>query len=49
MICAYSELYLQDAMQNLGEMTEYAHDECGADLEKVFRCFTICGLAERFD
>ncbi|MBR3058326.1 MAG: helix-turn-helix transcriptional regulator [Clostridiales bacterium] len=49
MICAYSELYLQDAMQNLGEMTEYAHDACGADLEKVFRCFTICGLAERFE
>ena len=49
MICAYSELYLQDAMQNLGEMTEYAHDACGDDLENVFRFFTISGLAERFE
>ncbi len=48
MIFAYSQMYLSDAMGNLGEMTEYAHDACHADLDDVFRCFIISGYASRF-
>lgn len=48
MIFAYNQMYLSDAMGNLGEMTEYAHDACHADLDDVFRCFVISGYAGRF-
>ena len=44
---AYSQLYLTDAMTNLGEMTEYAHYACGTDLDLVFSCFVISGYAGR--
>ena len=45
---AYSQLYLQDAMSNLGEMTEYAHHACGTDIDRAFRLFVISGFAGRF-
>lgn len=45
---AFRETYLADAMHNLGEMTEYAHDACKADVNSVFRCFVISGMADRF-
>lgn len=44
---AYSQLYLTDAMTNLGEMTEYAHYACGTDLDLLFSCFVISGYAGR--
>lgn len=47
---AFSELYLDDAMRNLGEMTEYtvlATPE--VSLDELFRMFTISGYAYRFE
>ncbi|MCR5796732.1 MAG: hypothetical protein K6G63_02300, partial [Eubacterium sp.] len=46
---AYKEYYLNDAMQNLGEMTEYAHDACGVDPDRAMRYFVISGYADRFE
>ncbi len=48
MSCAYNEIYLSDAMRNLGEMTEYAKDACDQSMDHTFRCFVISGYAERF-
>ena len=48
MSCAYNEMYLFDAMRNLGEMTEYAYHACGADIDHAFKCFVISGFADRF-
>ncbi len=45
---AYNEMFLFDAMQNLGEMTEYAHDACGVDPDKALGYFIISGYAKRF-
>ena len=45
MTCAYSELYLDDAMRNLGELTEYAVCAYGQDLEEFFQMFSISGYA----
>ena len=47
---AFSELYLDDAMRNLGEMTEYtvlATPEIS--LDNMFKMFTISGYAYRFE
>lgn len=47
---AYSVLYLDDAMRNLGEMTEYtmlATPEIS--LDKLFKMFVISGYAARFE
>ena len=48
MSCAYRQIYLDDAMKNLGEMTEYAHDACGTDLDRTLKYFVISGYADRF-
>ena len=48
MSCAYSEMYLYDAMHNLGEMIEYAHDACNVDPDKALSYFIISGYAGRF-
>ena len=45
---AYNEYYLSDAMQNLGEMTEYAHDACRVDPDRALRYFVISGYSDRF-
>ncbi len=45
---AYRETYLADAMRNLGEMTEYAHEACRTGINNALRCFVISGLADRF-
>ena len=45
---AYRQIYLDDAMKNLGEMTEYAHDACGTDLDRTLKYFVISGYADRF-
>lgn len=45
---AYDEIYLFDAMRNLGEMTEYACYACNVDIDYIFRCFVISGFADRF-
>ena len=46
---AYSELYLHDAMTNLGEMTEYAVLACGMDMNEFFACFRISGYATSWE
>ncbi|WP_051544942.1 helix-turn-helix domain-containing protein [Butyrivibrio sp. MC2021] len=47
---AYSRLYLDDAMHNLGELTEYtALVTPEITLDELFKMFTISGLAARFE
>ena len=47
---SYSELYLQDAMMNLGEYAEYASLAAPElSLDDIFRMFIISGYAERFE
>ena len=46
---AYSELYLDDAMQNLGDMVEYAVCDCGYDPDEFFGWFISSGIASKFE
>ena len=46
---AYSELYLDDAMQNLGDMVEYAVCDLGFDPDVFFGWFISSGLASKFE
>ena len=46
---AYSELYLDDAMQNLGDMVEYAVCDCGYDPDEFFGWFISSGVASKFE
>ena len=45
---AYNELYLEDAMQNLGDMVEYAICDCGYDPDEFFGWFLSSGIASQF-
>lgn len=49
MIHAYSELYLDDAMQNLGDMLDYALVDCGYTPETFFTWFISCGISEKIE
>ena len=44
---AYGIEYLDDAMRNLGEMTDYAVNACGMDLEDFWKLFLTTGYAEK--
>lgn len=46
---AYNELYLDDAMQNLGDMINYAVCDLGFDPDKFFGWFISSGIASRFE
>ena len=46
---AYSELYLDGAMQNLGDMVEYAVCDCGYDPDEFFGWFISSGVASKFE
>ena len=46
---AYSELYLDDAMQNLGDMVEYAVCDLGCDPDVFFGWFISSGIASKFE
>ena len=46
---AYSELYLDDAMQNLGDMVDYAVCVLGFDPDEFFGWFISSGIASRFE
>ena len=46
---AYSELYLDDAMHNLGDMVEYAVCDLGFDPDTFFGWFIFSGIAEQFE
>ncbi len=46
---AYSELYLDDAMQNLGDMVDYAVCDLGFDPDEFFGWFIVSGIASQFE
>ena len=48
MIYAYDEIYLDDAMKNLGEAFDYATNIRNLDLDGFFDLFIVSGFAERF-
>ncbi|MBQ3107360.1 MAG: helix-turn-helix transcriptional regulator [Firmicutes bacterium] len=45
---AYSELYLDDAMRNLGDLFDYAVNELGYDPDTFFGWFVTSGIADQF-
>ena len=45
---AYSESYLNDAAENLGDMLAYAANDCGYDADEFFGWFVMSGLADQF-
>ena len=49
MMNAYSELYLDDAMANLGSMVDYAVGTCGFLPDEFMTRFISSGIAERFE
>lgn len=46
---AYNELYLDDAMQNLGDMVDYAVCDLGFGPDEFFNWFIASGIASRFE
>ncbi|MBE5868182.1 MAG: helix-turn-helix transcriptional regulator [Lachnospiraceae bacterium] len=46
---AYSELYLDDAMNNLGDMIEFAVCDLGFDPDEFFGWFISSGIAPKFE
>ena len=46
---AYEETYLDDAMNNLGDMLDYAVNDCGYDSEDFFSRFIASGVAGFFE
>ena len=46
---AYSEIYLDDAMKNMGEMIEYGEEACGVDQDLLLRMFVRSGYADRWE
>lgn len=46
---AYSESYLDDAMQNLGDMLDYALVDCGYAPDEFFSWFITSGIAKKFE
>lgn len=49
MTTAYSESYLDDAMQNLGDMIEYAVCDCNYEPDEFFGWFISSGIAAKFE
>ncbi len=48
MIYAYDEIYLDDAMKNLAEATDYAVNACNIDVNKFYELFIATGYAAQF-
>lgn len=46
---AYSKSYLDDAMQNLGDMLDYAIVDCGYAPDEFFSWFITSGIAKKFE
>lgn len=46
---AYEETYLEDAMNNLGDMFDYAINDCGINGDDFFSHFIISGVADAFE
>ncbi len=49
MMNAYSELYLDDAMCNLGDMVEYAVCDLGYEPDRFWDWFISSGIADKFE
>lgn len=49
MMNAYNELYLDDAMNNLGDMVEYAVCDLGYEPDQFFEWFISSGIADKFE
>ena len=49
MIHAYEKTYLGDAMNNLGDMFDYAVNDCGYEAEEFFGHFITSGIAKEFE
>lgn len=45
---AYSKVYLEDAMCNMGDMLDYVANDCRMDKDQFFALFIACGLADAF-
>lgn len=45
---AYDESYLNDAMENLGSMLDYAVEDCGLNIDEFFAWFVVSGVAQAF-
>jgi len=48
MMRAYAETYLDDAMNNLGDMFDYAVYDCKYEIEEFFSLFLVSGVAKAF-
>jgi DNA-binding XRE family transcriptional regulator len=48
MMKAYNEVYLSDAMKNLGGMLDYAVNDCGFAADEILNMFIISGKADLF-
>lgn len=46
---AYAEIYLDDAMRNMGEMIEYGEEACFLDSDLLLRMFVRSGYAGRWE
>lgn len=46
---AYNEFYLYDAMQNLGDMTDYALTDCGYSPDEFYSWFIRSGIASKIE
>lgn len=49
MIHAYDEMYVEGAMQRLGDMLEYACLDCGYDPDSFWKMFLDSSMARRFE
>lgn len=49
MTTAYNELYLNDAMNNLGDMVDFAVRDLGYDPDEFFGWFISSGIASKFE
>ena len=49
MICAYNELYLNDAKENLAEFFDYAINSCKFDANFFAKLFVQSGYADKFE
>lgn len=49
MIYAYDEIYLDDAMKNLGEAADYASSCCNLNIDTFFELFIATGIASQFE
>jgi len=49
MVYAYNKMYLEDAINNLGEAADYAINDCHMDLMRFFTMFSLSSYAKGFE